>query len=876
MFKSLRLQISLALAALVSVLLLQVVLSRQSSSLLIQNYYDTNAVHAETDLVRTLERNVIDLQRNVLIYKETASEVAKSQFEDLINQAIDDLRNITFEPNDNTDSTSKPQLVSRMMTHLVDYRDNFRSVVDGRTQRQYLLEGSLKPSFDRIEALLKQKDESSEHHPKLGELRFHLASAKSKLFQYVVSPEYSYVTQFIEKIRLAEDIASNASFKEELKLLQTMTTDFNRLAQVTRGYIFLVNVVMTGSANEFLFLTKELREIAIENQINRKKTSESLAEDIRIQENIVASITVVLALITAFFLFFRILTPVNKITHVFSRLAQDETVGDIPAITRKDEIGHLARAADVFRKKNQQTHELLAEAQQLNQAQEQLNDALIVEKIKAEQATQSKSMFLANMSHEIRTPMNGIIGLVELVLKTELTDKQRAHLKKVAYSSDIMMGVINDILDFSKIEAGKLDIENAEFRLNDVIENVISAIFLRADEKALVFRVLVDNDVPTTLCGDALRINQVLLNLCNNSIKFTETGEIIVEVQYDHSENRLQVSVMDTGIGMSTDQVDNIFDAFSQADGSTSRKYGGTGLGLSIVKQLVSLMGGEISVRSTQGVGTTFNVSFSVSANDQPQTSKAKDKPGAIYIGSTSMPLIPEKMLADDFDIEFKNGVDNIDVCQLQDTTVWLEIRSNQDLQDKLDFIVDIEKHNITAALVIDMQPSSLKSKIKIHSHLPLLRHPFSPSDFRQFITSLQSNVDIQSDTEDIEESVQFNGHVLLVEDNDINQVVASGMLEDMGLKVDIAENGKEALEKITSASKYDLILMDIQMPIMDGYSTTRALREKGFTDLVVCGLSANAMQDDFDLALQAGMNDYITKPIEWKNLENTLAKYLR
>ncbi len=866
MFKSLRVQIIVVLVALISVLLAQVILSRQSSSSLIANYNETNAVYAEVDLVRTLERNVIDLQRNVLIYKETASEVVQAQFGELISQALGDLKKITI------DVDEKRELVSRMKGHLTDYGENFKSVVDGRTLRRDLLERSLKPGFAKLELLLADDNDGD----RLDLIRYQVASAESKLYQYSISPEYTYVSEFVEKIGKLERLMEGGEYSEELTLLRSMKSDFNRLAQVTRGYLFLVNVVMTGSANEFLFLTRELRELAVKSQEKIQLVSESLSKKISARQNVVAAISIALALVTAFFLLFKTLVPIRKLTEVFNNLALDKQVGVIPGIRRMDEIGSLARAADVFHEKNVQTRELLEESQNLNEIQERLNSALTEEKIKAVEATKSKSMFLANMSHEIRTPMNGIIGLVELLLKTELSAKQRSHLKKVAYSGEIMMGVINDVLDFSKIEAGKLEIEQAEFQVNSIVENVISAIFLRADEKALSFRVNVSRHVPKILVGDALRINQVLLNLCNNAVKFTETGEIVVSLDFSQSDSCLRVRVADTGIGMTASQVSGVFEAFSQADGSTSRKYGGTGLGLSIVKQLVQLMGGEVFIESETGVGTCFEASFLVATNDGAETFAADKKFPCVYVKSLSEPLVPASYLEHCCFAQYVEFSEvSIDLSLQKDSVVLMEVIDNDDLMAKNTLLNSLKEEGFTVGLILDMQPNTLKNKVRERWDFPVLRHPFSPEQFKYFCSELQAADTRVIEDEGVDEVAQFNGCVLLVEDNDINQVVASGMLEDMGLKVDLAENGQEALDMIAADKKYDLVLMDIQMPVMDGYTATRSLREQGFEDLVICGLSANAMREDYEQARASGMNDYITKPIEWQNLEDTLAKYL-
>ena len=280
--------------------------------------------------------------------------------------------------------------------------------------------------------------------------------------------------------------------------------------------------------------------------------------------------------------------------------------------------------------------------------QEKLNIELAIEKNNAEKAAKSKSLFLANMSHEIRTPMNGIIGLIDLTLKTNITEAQKKYLEKASFSGQILMNVINDILDFSKIEAGKMDIESIEFPVDTIIDNIVSAMSLTPVEKGLNFRITYSSSLPEKIHGDPLRISQVLLNLCNNAFKFTDHGQVHVHFDFkeENNESFLQISIEDTGIGLNKQEIDNIFQSFTQADGSTSRKYGGTGLGLTIVRQLTELMGGHISVTSRKGYGSCFKVSIKAKPVTNGMAIKAIEKDNLIlsYLPLEDSPLINEEM----------------------------------------------------------------------------------------------------------------------------------------------------------------------------------------------------------------------------------------
>ncbi len=555
-------------------------------------------------------------------------------------------------------------------------------------------------------------------------------------------------------------------------------------------------------------------------------------------------------------------------------------MSQIPSTHRYDEIGDLAKAAEVFHTKNKQTHDLLERSQDMIATQEVLNLQLAAEKDKAELAAKSKSMFLANMSHEIRTPMNGIVGLVDLLLKSDMNDKQRNYLNRVAYSGEIMMNVINDILDFSKIEAGKMEIETIEFEINSLIENLISSMAVKLTDKALDLRVSVDKTVPKVLLGDPLRISQALLNICNNAIKFTEHGFIEVNVTYTSAaDQRLCIEVVDTGIGMNDEQVKTIFNSFTQADGSTSRKYGGTGLGLAIVKQLVLLMGGEIKVESQQGRGASIHVSIKAQAvgSDralQPIASNYKklllvsddnqQKMGGAFLSHVSANI--ETVMAQNFN-PAKNNCDAVIFSSsfIRTNSAYLQV------------ITDYQQQGMPVGLVLESSEKHLKKSILGSVKLDVLLHPFSPKRCNDYLIKLLTSQTLEAGGKQHEQQInnQFCGHVLLVEDNEINQLVAGDMLETMGVSLEVVSDGQQAVDKIMNGGQFDLVLMDVQMPVMDGYTATKVIRAAGFDELNICGLSANALKEDFTRATEAGMNDYLTKPLQLVDMQGMLKKYL-
>lgn len=892
MFHSLQAQMLLVIFSIASALFVQVYLARSGQNTLIKNQDLTSRLLNESGLVYELERDVLDLQRNVLIYKETASESSVSRFKDLMKKV--DEKILILEAHNHIDDSNVAEVLVRMRRHLKDYEENFKSVIDGRSQRQNLFQNLIKEEFYRLELKVDEKINNTNNERLMG-VKFRLVKANNFAYQYLISPDYEYVSQFNNELTLAEEslVSYMGTDEDLLSSVSHLRSSFTRLTQVTRGYVFLVNVVMAGSANEFLYLTKELRE-NVNNEhdfINQK--SQVITQKTQRQGDIFAVICISLAMLAAFFLVARIINPMRQITGVFKLLAKGQGIAEIPGIQRKDEIGALAKAANVFQKTNEQTSKLLLEAREMNQRQELLNIELATAKERAEQAAKSKSMFLANMSHEIRTPMNGIIGLVGLTLKTELTNKQRDYLNKVAYSGEIMMGVINDILDFSKIEVGKLDIECVEFNIESVLENLNSAILLRVQEKGLNFRIELSSNIPAKLNGDPLRINQVLLNLCNNAVKFTEQGEVVVTVGYYQTNEEkpyLSIAVSDTGIGMSSEQADKIFDSFTQADGSTSRKFGGTGLGLTIVKQLVQLMGGEVSLTTKQGEGSCFTVTIGVKANSSELMLSPLNlgRKQFLYLGAPK-PFVPVaywqilEPQPNTFTIEqnsdwaaVKSAVSS---AGGDNTVVVLDVENSEWLQPYIGQLSEWIGQGARIGLIANLHPLNLKDSLHKVLSVPMLSHPFTPKKFERFLNVLVGTQVQTAPTQAVATSsegmAQFNGHVLLVEDNRINQVVAGDLLEDFGLTYDIAGDGKQAVDKVTQTPNYDLVLMDIQMPVMDGYEATQTLRKLGHDSLVICGLSANAMKQDFERAEQAGMNDYLTKPIEPEGLERVFKKYL-
>ncbi|WP_157900184.1 hybrid sensor histidine kinase/response regulator [Rhodoferax koreense] len=584
-------------------------------------------------------------------------------------------------------------------------------------------------------------------------------------------------------------------------------------------------------------------------------------------------------------------------------------------------LGHVERGADG------RMTEIFGVSQDITAVKE-AEIATLQAKQAAEESNRAKSDFLANMSHEIRTPMNAIIGMSSLALNTELNAKQKNYIEKVHLSANNLLGIINDILDFSKIEAGRMEMEVTNFQLDDVLENLANLLGSRADDKGVEFLFDVDPDIPTALMGDPLRLGQVLLNLAGNALKFTSEGEIVVGVQpasdtqgphadagharegregreaRDPRDVALHFWVRDTGIGLNEEQIGRLFKAFTQADTSTSRKYGGTGLGLTISKTLTALMGGELWVESQPGVGSTFH--FTARFQRQAEQDYERRKARRPEFQRTRVLVVDDNDSAREILGHMSTAFGlQVDVTDNGGSAVALSVQAHQKgqpydmilldwMMPELDGIATLKRLQSQAGVPLpkvvmvtaygrtEALHAAQQSGVGIQG---VLTKPVTASTLYDTLNRVIGSAPFVEQTRQVvqresirESAARLRGlKLLLVEDNEINQELAIELLRNAGVEVAVASNGQEAIDMLAGPHRFDAVLMDCQMPVMDGYTATSILRQDPrHAELPIIAMTANAMSRDRERVLAVGMNDHITKPLDVTTMFTTIARWVR
>jgi signal transduction histidine kinase/CheY-like chemotaxis protein len=509
---------------------------------------------------------------------------------------------------------------------------------------------------------------------------------------------------------------------------------------------------------------------------------------------------------------------------------------------------------------------------------------------------QNKDKVLSNATHELRTPMTAIMGLTHIVLESELPKQQKEYIQKIENSAENMLRIINDILDISKIQAGKLKIEKAEFNINDILEYVLNTISIKAKNNHISILMNIDNDVPSHLVGDSFRLGQVLINLLSNSVKFTKDGEVSLKVKKisNHGDNiKLNFIVSDTGIGMSESQLQNLFQSYHQAEVSTTREYGGTGLGLSISKHLVEMMGGNIKVTSQKDVGTTFTFSVNFKLKDS-QNKRQYRLPSASLLNKSI--LIVDESSRNVISLIGYLGYFNYKthtIPSFEKAILKYDIKPDIIIINQANLtniavkkIKDLQKQHNSKVVVLSEFYSVISNKslqgLKIDAYL---KTPFTQQNILNMITELyvSKNLDNRSRKKKTKEKLkELNGKkILIAEDNELNHKVISGLLSHTDIELTFVKNGREAIELLNSGIKFDMILMDINMPILGGYEATEQIRQnQKYNQIPIIALSADVTDVAIKKAISSGMQGHISKPIMvdtfYKKIFDTLKRPLK
>lgn len=677
-------------------------------------------------------------------------------------------------------------------------------------------------------------------------------------------------------------------------LLRDYRQNFNTTVEETRGFLYLVNVILAAEANEILYQTDQ-RKIALNDLIqqHRKEVDDRLNGLVQ-WAFIISLLALLLQFVISYVITLTITRPITAITDVFNELSLGSGKSNIPKYPQRDEIGDLTNAARTFKQKNIENRKVLNDYKELSEQLDRrisertkelhsANQALEIAKQKAEDMVQLRSDFIANVSHEIRTPINAVLGMTYLMRHTHLNEQQSEYIESIDLSSKRLLAIINDILDFSKIEAGKLSIETTQLDLYQVVSDSVSMLQAQASAKGIEIYSHFDRHVGRFYYGDPLRLGQVITNLLNNAVKFTNTGSITISIEAVNIQ-RLRFKIIDTGIGMSDDEIHRLFQAFTQADVSTTRKYGGTGLGLVISKQIIEAMQGSIDVDSKKGHGTTFTFELDLKrTQDDTESDIFKDKRvlllDADEISRRAFSHLLQHLGAEVVDTQVvdRDHEEELDL-------ILLAVDSREQSTDNAERIAKLATNFPETPICLIYPMSEAAQTIDSERYNSFVQKPLNPARFIRVLTRLMSNspahTEAPENLEDIksELTTRAGSKIIVADDNIFNRQVVAGLLQSAAIVIDEAIDGEDLLAKVQRAAEqhqpYEMVILDFHMPKMNGVEACKKLRQT-YPDLplvMLSGVEDNKTKHQF---FEAGASAALSKPIVVRDFYEVVLSYV-
>ena len=876
--RSIKSKIILALCLLIGLLLLQSYLFNYSQKSLLNLQKAQHNALIQSEAVTHLENDVISLQGHAISFIDHANENTITKFNSYLKQANLSLKQLKSNTLNHTPEYQKSLI--RLGEYLKNYQETFDQVVVNRQKREQLYTTQFKQPIDDLKKRIGILENYSSDSKKVifNDILLTISNLEHATVSYLYKPSFDEAQNVKQNLEhLQKKLNSTAVINESLsKRTASLKKAYNQLVLLTRSYTFSVNVVLTGIENELLYLASQVKSIEKNKLLDTEEQLGNHLTENTEQANVFAALIMFIVIFLSYFIFRSVIKPITQLTLLLKDMNNEKPVTISGYRKNLSEIESVIKAANALYLKNKQTKDLLNETRALNVQMEAMNNDLTNAMKQTEQANKTKIDFVANMSHELRTPMNGILGMLQLLQSSELPSRQKHYADKAFSSAQNLLQILNNILDFSKLESEKVQLEQIPFTLHTIVSNVQNLFSTNAKQKGLLLNFTLHVDGGLELIGDPMHLSQIINNCVGNAIKFTEHGEISLTIeatsQHENTIN-LRFSIKDTGIGMTEEQTKIIFQSFSQGDSSTTRKYGGTGLGLTISKQLTKLLGGDIQVRSTIDQGSEFFFTLPFILSEQQALKKH-----ALLISPDSEQINKLMVLLSDANITTETTQEPLRAIakiSQPNNPFSIVIMSLKQIELKDNFILQ----------KLEAQSRGIKNKLLFVLLITDEENPQQLPENNNINITVIGNTDTEAQllkklspnnlkVEHTPSCPQFRGfNALVVDDNKVNQEVTTAMLIKLDMDVAIANNGSEAL-KLVNESDFDIIFMDIQMPVMDGLEATKTLRRRGYTTPIIA-ITAAAHTNDKKAALRAGMDGFLAKPIIFNLLHQSIGKHL-